>query len=207
MVSFGIDPVFCTNASIILAVPLVVVFTKLDLLVNTLEGEAMTDGEMLDRLALEERKLESLERLCLQPVRAAAGSDCLLHVAVSCASEQHFRSFSSYDMILMTAEEGYEDTLAALVDMTTENIRKYVKDEAAHYIATIAQRVNISLKVALTITYVSFIVCLSQPLSTSAVSASEKRVSFGQTEVPVAEDGCRILEGACDKPKFSESIH
>jgi hypothetical protein len=50
----------------------------------------------------------------------------------------------------MTVVEGYEDSLAALVDETTKNIQAYVKDEAA-YIATIAQRVNISLKVALTI--------------------------------------------------------
>jgi len=200
-------PLSTNTFIVILVVPLVVVFTKLDLLVNALEGEALTDGGMLDDLVLEERKLESLERLCLQPVRAAAGSDCLLHVAVSSAFEQHSWSFSFRDMMLTTAEGGYEDSLAALVDMTTENIRKYVKDEAAHYIATIAQRVNISLKVALTITYVFFIVCLSQPYPTSAASASEKRVSPGQTEVPVAEDGCRVLEGACDKPKFSESIH
>lgn len=51
----------------------------------------------------------------------------------------------------MTAMEGYEESLSILVDVTTKNIQKYVKDEAAHYIATIAQRVNISLKVELTI--------------------------------------------------------
>jgi len=52
---------------------------------------------------------------------------------------------------MMTAMEGYEDSLAALIDETAKNIQTYVKDEAAHYIATIAQRVNLSLKVALTI--------------------------------------------------------
>ena len=69
-----------------LVVPLVVVFTKLDLLVNTLYAEA---GETIDDPALKERELESLERLCLRPVRAAAGSDGLLHVAVSSALKQH----------------------------------------------------------------------------------------------------------------------
>ena len=51
----------------------------------------------------------------------------------------------------IAAKNGYQDSLAVLVDETTKNIQTYVKDEAALYIATIAQRVNISLKVALTI--------------------------------------------------------
>lgn len=54
-------------------------------------------------------------------------------------------------MIMMIAKEGYEDSLAALINETDKNIQMYVKDEAAHYIAAIAQRVNLSLKVALTI--------------------------------------------------------
>ena len=58
--------------------------------------------------------------------------------------------FAFFGTITMAVMGGYEDSLAALVDETTKNIQAYVKDEAA-YIATIAQRVNISLKVALTI--------------------------------------------------------
>ena len=101
---------------------------------------------------------------------------------------------------MTTATAEYEESLAALVDVTTNNIQKYIKDEAAHYIATIAQRVNISLKVALTISYVFFVVCCSQPSLICSVSASEKRVSFSEMDDLVAEDSCRILEGAYGKP-------
>ncbi|KAI9574097.1 hypothetical protein HD554DRAFT_2228359 [Boletus coccyginus] len=113
-------------------IPLVVVFTKLDLLVNTLETDCLEKGEPFHEAALRGRRQESLDRLCLTPVRTAAESDSVPHVAVS-------------------TKEGYEDSLAALINETDKNIQMYVKDEAAHYIAAIAQRVNLSLKVALTI--------------------------------------------------------
>ena len=47
--------------------------------------------------------------------------------------------------------KGYENDLVELVDETTKNIQTYAKDEATLYIATIAQRVSISLKVKSTI--------------------------------------------------------
>ena len=58
--------------------------------------------------------------------------------------------FVFFGTIMMIVMGSYEDSLAALVDETTKNIQAYVNNEAAN-IATIAQRVNISLKVALTI--------------------------------------------------------
>jgi len=66
-----------------ISVPLVVVFTKLDLLVNTLETDCLEKGELFHEAALRERRQESLDRLCLKPVRTAAGSDSVPHVAVS----------------------------------------------------------------------------------------------------------------------------
>ncbi|KAF8126039.1 hypothetical protein EV363DRAFT_1528881 [Boletus edulis] len=126
----GVEDFLKKRKQILGNIPLVVVFTKLDLLVNALYADALRNEEPDDQ-ALNERKLESLERLCLRPVRAAAGSDYLSHVLVS-------------------TTEGYEESLAALVDVTTKDIQKYVKDEAVHYIAAIAQRVSISVKIALT---------------------------------------------------------
>lgn len=67
-------------------VPLVVVFTKLDLLMGKLYAEALEGGKLPDDAALKERKLESLERLCLGPVRTAAGGENVPHVAVSSTS-------------------------------------------------------------------------------------------------------------------------
>ena len=58
-------------------------FTKLDLLVNKLKAEALENGEILDDAAVNRRKLESLERLCLTPIRIAAGAQSISHVAVS----------------------------------------------------------------------------------------------------------------------------
>ena len=56
-----------------------------------------------------------------------------------------------FDAIAITAMKGYENDLVELVDETTKNIQTYAKDEATLYIATIAQRVSISLKVKSTI--------------------------------------------------------
>ena len=65
------------------AVPLVVVFTKLDSLVNMLNTQALQTGQLLDGNALEERKREALEKFCLGPIRTAMGNDDVLSVAVS----------------------------------------------------------------------------------------------------------------------------
>lgn len=72
-----------------ITVPLVVVFTKLDLLVNTLATEALEEGELLQETASKERTSESLERLCYAPMRAAAESDSVSHVAVSSTCERY----------------------------------------------------------------------------------------------------------------------
>jgi len=132
LIEAGVEDFLKNRRDILGNIPLVVVFTKLDLLVNSLDVDAQKKGEVLDDPALKQLELESLESLCLRPVRAAAGSGDLLHVAVSTTAE-------------------YEESLAALVDVTTKNIQTHIAGEAATHIATIAQRVNISLKVALAI--------------------------------------------------------
>ena len=58
-------------------------FTKLDLLVNKLKAEAIENGEILDDATVNQRKLESLERLCFAPIRIAAGAQNISYVAVS----------------------------------------------------------------------------------------------------------------------------
>ena len=59
------------------------VFTKLDLLVNMLEEDSLEKGELFHDAALKERRLESLDKLCLTPMQMAAGGDSVSHVAVS----------------------------------------------------------------------------------------------------------------------------
>jgi hypothetical protein len=66
---------------IIHIVPIIVVFTKYDTLVNDLELEARMSGEH-DETALEARKVDKLDELCIQPLKEVAGSD-ILHTTVS----------------------------------------------------------------------------------------------------------------------------
>ena len=58
---------------------------------------------------------------------------------------------AAFGAITITAAEDYDSSLAALVEETTKNIATHVEHEAAYYVATMAQRVNITLKVAATI--------------------------------------------------------
>lgn len=68
-----------------IAVPLIVVFTKLDLLVNVLEADALEKGRLLHDAALKKCTLALLDKLCLTPVQRAAenNSASVAHVAVS----------------------------------------------------------------------------------------------------------------------------
>lgn len=52
------------------------------------------------------------------------------------------------EAIMIIAMNGYEDSLVPLVEKTTRNAEAYVKNEAAHHITTIAQRVNTSPRAA-----------------------------------------------------------
>ena len=125
------------------------VFTKLDSLVNTLKAQALQAGQLLDDDALEERTHRVLEKRCFEPIRTAVGNNDVTYVAVSCKWE--YCSWWPFGTITITAEEEYKDSLSELVEKTTRNIEKHIKNEAAHYIATMAQRVNITLKVTATI--------------------------------------------------------
>ena len=64
-------------------------FTKLDLLVNKLKAEAVENGQNLDGAAVNKRKLDSLENLCVAPIRKAAGGENASHVAVSSTRKRY----------------------------------------------------------------------------------------------------------------------
>ena len=69
---------------------------------------------------------------------------------------------------MVTAMEGYDDSLVPLVDETMKNIKTYLKDEAARHAAD----VSISFKVALTIAYAS----LSPPSRSPSNASSFSRL-------------------------------
>ncbi|KAL4073192.1 hypothetical protein V8B97DRAFT_1869113 [Scleroderma yunnanense] len=107
-------------------IPLVVVFTKLDLLIEKLDNEALDRGEDLELSFLEERMCEELERTCLRPLQDIAGED-IPNVAIS-------------------VREGYECTVDRLLEITAGKVDKNVTSEAA-IAAIMAQRASISLKI------------------------------------------------------------
>ncbi|KAG1792038.1 uncharacterized protein HD556DRAFT_1444824 [Suillus plorans] len=118
----GVEEFLNLRKEILGDILLIAVFTKHDIFVDKLEYDA---GESCDEVALEELKVNTLDKLCIQPLKEAAGSD-ILHATVS-------------------TNEEYERTIRQLVDLTTTNVEKYVASEAA-LAMMIAQRVDIGLK-------------------------------------------------------------
>lgn len=107
--------------------PLVIVFTKLDLLVGKIEYESFSDQEDPEPWDLEEYLRNELEKACIQPLQELAGTD-IPNVAIS-------------------VQEGYESTIEQLLEVTAGKVDRYVANEAA-VAALMAQRASISLKLS-----------------------------------------------------------
>ncbi|KIK36751.1 hypothetical protein CY34DRAFT_811010 [Suillus luteus UH-Slu-Lm8-n1] len=121
----GVEKFLNLRKEILGDIPIIVAFTKFDEFVDKLELDAMESDEY-DETALEALKIDTLNKLCIQPLKEAAGTD-ILHTVVS-------------------TKEDYESTIRQLIDLTTTNVEKYVTSEAA-LTMMIAQRVDIGLKV------------------------------------------------------------
>ncbi|KIK33725.1 hypothetical protein CY34DRAFT_99116, partial [Suillus luteus UH-Slu-Lm8-n1] len=127
----GVEELLKSRKEILGDIPIIVVFTKLDELVDKLEYNAKKSGQY-DEAALEVKKGNTLNELCIQPLNKVAGTD-ILHTAVS-------------------KEEGYESTIGQLIDLTTTNVETFLDPEAA-LAMMIAQRAHIGLKVKASIAY------------------------------------------------------
>ncbi|KAG1733949.1 hypothetical protein EDB19DRAFT_1179652 [Suillus lakei] len=121
----GVEEFLISRKKILGNIPIIVVFTKLDLVVNELEIDAMVSGTY-DEAVIEALKNDTLDKLCVQPLKEVAGSD-IPHATVS-------------------TEAKYESTVRQLIDITTTNVEKFVASEAA-LAMMIAQRVDIDLKI------------------------------------------------------------
>lgn len=121
----GVEEFLNLRKEILGNIPIIVVFTKYDVFADKLELDAMESDEP-DEAALEVLKIDTLNKLCIQPLKEVAGSD-VLHTTVS-------------------TNEEYESTVRQLIDLTTTNVEKFVASEAA-LAMMIAQRVDIGLKV------------------------------------------------------------
>ncbi|KAG1719508.1 hypothetical protein EDB19DRAFT_694655 [Suillus lakei] len=120
----GIEEFLKSRKEILGNIPIIVVFTKHDELVNKLAIDAIESDD--DEAALEVLKIDTLDKLCIQPLKEVAEGD-ILHTTVS-------------------TKEEYESTIRKLIDLTTTNVETFVASEAA-LAMMIAQRVDIGLKV------------------------------------------------------------
>ena len=94
-----------------------------------------------------------------------------------------------FGTITITAEEDYEGSLSELVENTTRHIEKHIKNEAAHYIVTMARRATIALKAEATILQYVRLLSPNLPLIRYDPVWVEK-VSLGQTNMSGTENGC-----------------
>ncbi|KAG2071676.1 hypothetical protein BDR04DRAFT_1230980 [Suillus decipiens] len=127
----GVEEFLKLRKEILGDIPVIVVFTKYDVFADILELNFMESN--YDEAALEAFKIDTLNKLCVQPLKEIAGSD-VLHTTVS-------------------TEEDYESTIRQLINLTTTNVEKFVDSEAALAMMT-AQRVDIGLKVKASIAIV-----------------------------------------------------
>jgi hypothetical protein len=135
-------------------VPIVVIFTKFDKLVNEYKIDLMrrkdTDAE---NHALQEAN-KSIEEYCAKSLRDVAGED-IRYLAVSNKSQFndmllwapfHFRTFFPI--------EKYSHRIRQLVELTSEDVFKNVASEPS-IMAAMAQRTSIDLKIKQSIEYVT----------------------------------------------------
>ncbi|KAG2132691.1 uncharacterized protein EDB93DRAFT_1331612 [Suillus bovinus] len=121
----GVEEFLKLRKEILGDIPIIVVFTKYDALVDKLEYDASKSDDY-DEAALESLKVNKLDELCIQPLKEVAGSN-ILHTTVS-------------------TEEEHESTVRQLIDLTTTNVETFVASEAA-LVMMIAQGADIGLKV------------------------------------------------------------
>jgi len=96
-------------------IPIIVVFTKYDMLVDQMDYEL---GPSVDELSddaikelIEERAKNKLQEICIRPLEQSAGSD-VFHAVVS-------------------TKEGYEESVTRLIQMTEEHAYKHVAADAS----------------------------------------------------------------------------
>lgn len=132
-------------------VPIIIVFTKLDLLIDRVEGEAFEAGEDLEPSLLEERIRDEVDKSCIQPLKTIAGED-IPSIAIS--GKLILLDLSSAVLTICDiVAEGYESTVEQLLESTAGKVDRHVANEAA-LAAAMAQRANISLKLNSSISYV-----------------------------------------------------
>ncbi|KAG1731481.1 uncharacterized protein EDB91DRAFT_1252118 [Suillus paluster] len=102
-------------------IPVITVFTKYDILVDTLEA---VESKEYNEAAFELLKRDTLIKLCIQPLKAVAGSD--------------------FPHAFVSVKDGYESTVRQLIDLTIATV--------APEAALVAQRVDAGLKIKASIT-------------------------------------------------------
>ncbi|KAH7905050.1 hypothetical protein BJ138DRAFT_1118836 [Hygrophoropsis aurantiaca] len=117
----GVEDFFKNKQEILGDIPIITVFTKLDLLDNAIEMETV------ETEAVEAEQRRAIEERCIKPLKDAGG-DNLSHAVVS-------------------TKKDYEYTIIDLLQTTVNNVEKYVTTKGASLTGKIAQRANIDLKI------------------------------------------------------------
>lgn len=124
-------------------VPVIGVFTKYDKLITRLErtmDATRREGlstEDICRLAEGDAK-KVLQKICIDPFEKSVDKDVVPHIHVSSLSNL----FSSlcYKSNIPAAKRGHEPTLHNLIQLTYDNVYKYLKTPSI--VTAIAQKVN-----------------------------------------------------------------
>jgi len=127
------------------------VFTKYDKLVTRMKRtmgpshEGLPQTELL-KLAEDNAKAE-LEKVCIDPFKEWVGKETVPHVHISSSSTSliWMLSYMLNTSFTCIAEKGHELTLTKLIQLTYDEVYKYLKD--ASIVTAIAQKVNPSVNI------------------------------------------------------------
>ncbi len=137
-----------------------IVFTQYDRLVRTKEDELQEEDGNIDPATLEDQSKEEARKafeVCVKSLRRTMDRLKIPlpgYVKVSGISIQLF-FLPGLDPLLV--RPGYKEDVSALVEITQDSVREWVKDDGPWIMWAIAQRASVAVKIDACVTYVYFL--------------------------------------------------
>jgi hypothetical protein len=133
-------------------VPLIIVFTKYDKLVdredvtfNESQREELSEDAVLD--LIKRRASSAFTEECIAPLEKRLGSRIPPYKEVSGKCVCRPCLTISYTHVLCSVDPGFEDTILDLVELTVNSVNEHVATVAS-IVTAIAQKVNPEVKIA-----------------------------------------------------------
>ncbi|CCM00986.1 uncharacterized protein FIBRA_03034 [Fibroporia radiculosa] len=125
----GVEEFLRSKNDILRDIPLVLLFTKYDMLVERVcdDMEKEHDSKVMDDSDVKLQVESKLDALCIKPIEELTGRRDIPYIPVS-------------------NEEGYENSLVKLVELTYKHVSKHVAEEAS-VVTAMAQRVDPKSKI------------------------------------------------------------